>query len=510
MHPRHFARTAPDRPAVIMQNGAILTFAELEARANQAAHLFRQHGLSAGDVVAVFMENELSYFEVCWGAHRAGLYFTPVSTRLTADELLYIVEDSGAKAIVYSDALRDVAHAALKNAPGVSASCAGGGVATWEAQRAVMPTSPLPDERAGSPMFYSSGTTGRPKGVRYKLGDEPAEAPHPYSEFVKGVFGFGEDTIYLSPAPLYHAAPISYCMFVQRSGGTAVVMDKFDAAEALRLIAHHRVTHSQWAPTMFIRMLKLPDNVRLAYDLSSHRVAIHAAAPCPPQVKRAMIEWWGPILFEYYSGTEGVGVTMINSADALRKPGSVGKPVIGVAHILNETGEEVGPHEEGQIYFESAAEFSYHNAPDKTAAARLADKPQWATLGDIGYLDEEGYLYLTDRKDFMIVSGGVNIYPQEAENLLITHPRVADIAIFGVPNAEFGEEVKAIVAPANWDDAGPALAEELDAYCRAHLSPIKCPRSYEFERTLPRYDTGKLHKKALRDRYWIGRDTRIG
>jgi long-chain acyl-CoA synthetase len=299
-------------------------------------------------------------------------------------------------------------------------------------------------------------------------------------------------------------------MFVQRSGGTAVVMEKFDAAEALRLIADHHVTHSQWAPTMFIRMLKLPVKVRSAHELNSHRVAIHAAAPCPQQVKRAMIDWWGPILYEYYSGTEGVGVTMINSEDALRKPGSVGKPVIGVAHIIGENGEELGPNLEGQIYFESAAEFSYHNAPDKTAAARLANKPQWATLGDVGYLDEDGFLYLTDRKDFMIVSGGVNIYPQEAENLLITHPKVADIAVFGVPNADFGEEVKAVVEPANWAEAGPILSAELDAYCRTHLSPIKCPRSYDFERALPRHDTGKLHKKALRDRYWVGRETRIG
>ncbi|MEQ1808470.1 MAG: acyl-CoA synthetase [Terricaulis sp.] len=514
MYPRLFAKTAPSRPAVIMQDGARLTFAELESRSNQAAQLFRKVGLNPGDGIAIFMENELAYFEISWGAHRAGLYFTPISSRLTADEVLYILKDSSAKAVVFSASLRDVAITALAaHAGALLAFCVGNDdehAASWDAARSVMPEAPISDERAGSPMFYSSGTTGRPKGVRYKLADEPAETAHSYSEFVKGIFGFGEDTVYLSPAPLYHAAPISYCMFVQRSGGTAVVMQKFDALEALRLIERHKVTHSQWAPTHFIRMLKLPEDVRSGFDLSSHRIAIHAAAPCPASVKRAMIEWWGPIIHEYYSGTEGVGVTMINSEEALRKPGSVGKPVIGVAHIIGENGEELGSNQQGQVFFESAAAFSYHNAPEKTAAARLADRPNWATLGDVGFLDDEGYLFLTDRKDFMIVSGGVNIYPQEAENLLITHPKVADIAVFGVPNEDFGEEVKAVVAPVDWNDAGDALARELDAFCREHLSAIKCPRSYDFERELPRHDTGKLHKKALRERYWQGRATRIG
>lgn len=514
MHPRVFAVTAPERAAVIMEGGERLSFSALEARANQAAHVFRSLGLRNNDGVAIFLENELEYFEVCWGAQRAGLHFTPVSSRLTGDELLYIVQDSGAQALICSATLHHAAAPVAAALTGkVQVLSVGGAVAgaeSWETVRAAMPETPISDERAGSPMFYSSGTTGRPKGVRYQIAEEPAEAAHPYSEFVKGVFGFGEDSVYLSPAPLYHAAPISYCMFIQRSGGTAVVMTKFDPEKALELIERHRVTHSQWAPTMFIRMLKLPETTRSLYDLTSHRVAIHAAAPCPPSVKRAMIHWWGPIVHEYYSGTEGVGVTMINSADALRKPGSVGRPVVGVAHIVGEDGRDLGPGEEGQIYFESGSTFSYHNAPEKTASARLNDRPNWATLGDIGYLDHEGFLFLTDRKDFMIVSGGVNVYPQEIENLLVTHPKVADIAVFGVPNEEFGEEVKAVVAPMNWSDAGAALAAELDAFCRQHLSPIKRPRSYDFQRELPRHDTGKLHKKALREQYWAGRTTRIG
>ena len=496
-----------------MENEECLSFAELETRANQAAHVFRALGLSSNDGVAIFLENELAYFEICWGAQRAGLHFTPVSSRLTADELRYIVEDSGAKALVCSATLREAAEpvaVALHEVNVLSVGGALAGATSWDSARASMPETPIADECAGSPMFYSSGTTGRPKGVRYQITDDPAETPHSYCEFVKGVFGFDGDTVYLSPAPLYHAAPISYCMFMHRSGGTAVVMQKFDPEKALELIERHGVTHSQWAPTMFIRMLKLPEAARTRYNLSSHRIAIHAAAPCPPSVKKAMIEWWGPIVHEYYSGTEGVGVTMINSADALCKPGSVGKPVIGVAHIVGEDGRELGPGQEGQIYFESGSTFSYHNAPEKTQSARLADRPNWATLGDIGYLDDEGFLYLTDRKDFMIVSGGVNVYPQEVENLLVTHPKVADIAVFGVPHEEFGEEVKAVVAPLDWAEAGPALAEELDAYCREHLSPIKRPRSYDFERELPRHDTGKLHKKALRERYWSGRATRIG
>jgi long-chain acyl-CoA synthetase len=342
MHPRLFARAAPTRPAVIMQSGETLTFGQLEARANQAAQLFRSLGLQSGDGIAVFMENELPYFEICWGAQRAGLYFTPISARLTADELRYIVEDCGAKALLFSASLRDTALAVAEAAKDtVRSFCVGAAAAhadNWEKARAAMPEAPIADESAGSPMFYSSGTTGRPKGVRYALGDEPAEAPHGYCEFVKRTFGFGEDTVYLSPAPLYHAAPLSYCMFVQRSGGAALVMEKFDPEEALRLIERYHVTHSQWAPTMFIRMLKLPQDTRRRYNLASQRIAIHAAAPCPASVKKAMIEWWGPIIHEYYSGTEGVGVTMINSQEALRKPGSVGKPVIGIAHILDENG----------------------------------------------------------------------------------------------------------------------------------------------------------------------------
>jgi acyl-CoA synthetase (AMP-forming)/AMP-acid ligase II len=358
-------------------------------------------------------------------------------------------------------------------------------------------------------MLYSSGTTGRPKGVRHPLEGLPIDAPGALVALASMLFGLNENTIYLSPAPLYHAAPLRYCMTIHRLGGTVVVMEHFDAEEALRDIEKYRVTGSQFVPTMFVRMLKLPDDVRLKYDVSSMKSAIHAAAPCPVEVKRKMIEWWGPVIHEYYAGTEGNGFCYVSSAEWLAHPGTVGRALVGEIHICGETGEELPVGEEGVIYFGGGAQFEYHNDPKKTAESRHPAHPEWSTLGDVGKLDSDGYLYLTDRKAFMIISGGVNIYPQEAENLLINHPKVADVAVIGVPNEDFGEEVKAVVQPAHWGDAGPALADELIAYCREHLSPIKCPRSVDFDPELPRHPTGKLYKRLIRDRYWGKRDSRI-
>jgi len=298
-------------------------------------------------------------------------------------------------------------------------------------------------------------------------------------------------------------------MAIQRFGGTVVIMDHFDAEEALKAIETYKASASQWVPTMFIRMLKMPDETRLKYDVSSMKTAIHAAAPCPVDVKRKMIEWWGPVLHEYYAGTEGNGFVYTNSQDWLAHPGTVGRALVGEVHICGEDGKEVPVGEEGVIYFASENQFEYYNDPKKTAESRHPEHPTWSTLGDVGRLDADGFLYLTDRKAFMIISGGVNIYPQETENVLIGHPRVADVAVIGVPNEDFGEEVKAVVQPANWADAGPALAEELMAYCREHLSPIKCPRSIDFMEELPRHPTGKLYKRLIRDRYWGKRESRI-
>ena len=314
--------------------------------------------------------------------------------------------------------------------------------------------------------------------------------------------------VYLSPAPLYHAAPLRFCMSVHQVGGTVIVMERFDPEEALALIQRYQVTHSQVVPTMFVRMLKLPDEVRARYDVSSLAGVVHAAAPCPVALKEQMIEWWGPIIHEYYAGTEGNGFVYCNSEDWLAHKGTVGKAIAGEIHIVDEDGEEVPVGQEGTIYFGGGTEFEYHNDPKKTAESR--NDKGWSTLGDVGRLDEDGFLYLTDRKSYMIITGGVNVYPQEAENILAMHPKVLDVAVIGVPNEDFGEEVKAVVQPMDMAEAGPDLERELIAYCREHLADVKCPRSVDFTDELPRHPTGKLYKRLLRDKYWEGRDSRIG
>jgi acyl-CoA synthetase (AMP-forming)/AMP-acid ligase II len=324
------------------------------------------------------------------------------------------------------------------------------------------------------------------------------------------VWGMDENAVYLSPAPMYHSAPLFYCMSTMRLGGTAIVMEQFDPQAALACIEKYRVTHSQWVPTMFVRMLKLPEAERTRHDLSSHRVAIHAAAPCSVEVKRKMIEWWGPIIDEYYAATEGTGATFINSTDWLAHPGSVGRSMLGPIHILDDENNEVAPGEVGTVWFDPPANrpgFEYHKDEQKTRDS-FNDRG-WSTVGDMGYLDEDGYLFLTDRRTFMIVSGGVNIYPQEAENVLINHPKVYDVAVFGIPDVEMGERVHGVVQPTAWDEAGPELERELLAYVQAQLAHYKCPKAIDFDRELPREQTGKLYKRLLRDRYWGNKTSRI-
>ena len=516
MHPSIHAQTTPDKTALIMAaTGESLTYRQMEERSNQAAQLFRSLGLKPGDAIALFMENNLDFLPICWGAQRAGLYFTCISSRLTAGEVEYIVGDCAAKVLIVSSGLSKVASELVPLLKGVKLLMVGGtaaGFQSYEDAVGEMPTTRIADEVAGTDMLYSSGTTGRPKGVRVPLQGLPIDAPNPLIMLVQALFGLSQDSIYLSPAPLYHAAPLRYCMTVHRLGGTVIAMEHFDAEEALKGIEKYKANSSQWVPTMFVRMLKLPDDVRLKYDVSSMKSAIHAAAPCPIEVKKKMIEWWGPVIHEYYAGTEGNGFCYVGSADWLKHPGTVGKSLLGPVHICGEHGEELAVGEEGTIYFESAtpeAMFRYHNDEKKTKDSRHPEHANWSSLGDVGKLDEDGFLYLTDRKAFMIISGGVNIYPQEAENLLIGHPKVADVAVIGVPNEDFGEEVKAVVQPANWADAGPALADELMAYARANLSAIKCPRSIDFDKELPRHPTGKLYKRLIRDRYWGKRDSKI-
>jgi acyl-CoA synthetase (AMP-forming)/AMP-acid ligase II len=516
MWPGKHAAERPDHLAYVMAgSGESVTYARLNDRSNRLAQLFSDAGLRFGDHIAVLMENRVEYFEPCWAAQRSGLYYTCINSHFNAEEVAYILDDCDARLLVVSDTLAPLAAELAGKMPRVEVRLMVGeravdGYEPYEDALARYPAEPPAEELEGSRMLYSSGTTGRPKGVKYPLvrrlvGEQPAEMG-----MMTAVWGFDERTVYLSPAPLYHSAPLFYCMSTMRLGGTCVVMEHFDPERALACIEQYRVTHSQWVPTMFVRMLKLPAEARERYDLSSMKVAIHAAAPCSVETKRKMIEWWGPIVDEYYSATEGMGATYINSADWLAHPGSVGRTMLGPIHILGEDGGECPPGEVGTVWFEPVAGrtgFAYHKDDAKTRDS--FNDSGWATVGDMGYLDADGYLYLTDRRTFMVVSGGVNIYPQEAENVLIEHPKVDDVAVFGIPDAEMGEKVHAVVQPVSWDDAGPALEAELLAHCRAHLAHYKCPKAVDFERELPREPTGKLYKRLLRDRYWGAKTSRI-
>jgi long-chain acyl-CoA synthetase len=511
MHPQVHAQTQPDKPAYLMAgSGETVTYSQLDARSNQGAQLFRSLGLRTGDVIALLMDNTSRFFEITWAAQRAGLYYTCVSTKLTPSEVEYIVKDCGAKAFITSPGLDAIAEAVAPSIPGVRLFRTSGGRGVFEdfeAARDALPATPIADETAGSDMLYSSGTTGRPKGVKPALSGGPIDAPNALQAMAQGLFGFSGDSVYLSPAPLYHAAPLRWCMTVHRLGGTVVVMEKFDPEVALGLIEKHQITCGQFVPTHFVRMLKLPQEVRARYDVSSIRSAVHAAAPCPVPVKEQMIAWWGPVIFEYYAGTEGNGFCWINSENWLAHKGSVGQAVLGELRICDEDGEQVPPRTEGAVYFEGGPAVNYHNAPEKTAESY--NQHGWTTLGDVGWVDEDGYLYLTDRKSFMIISGGVNIYPQEIENLLITHPKVADAAVVGAPHEEMGEQVVAVIQPMDWASDQAALAEELMAFARAHLSHVKSPRRIDFMAELPRHATGKLYKRLIRDAYWAKGDGRI-
>lgn len=511
MHPKIHAAAHPDKPAVIMAgSGQVVTYAQLDANSNRAAQLFRSLGLGHGDTIAMCLENRAAFFDLAWGAQRAGLVFVAISNRLTAPEIDYILQDSGAQVLFASSHLGDTLDAIETPVKRYSVGGARAGWLSFEDALAKMPAQPVADERAGTDMLYSSGTTGRPKGVRLPLPeDADIAAVNGLAMIASGAFGFTGDSIYLSPAPLYHAAPLRWCMAVHRLGGAVVVMEKYDPEEALAAIEKYRITDSQWVPTHFVRMLKLPEAVRGRYDVSSLKCAVHAAAPCPVPVKEAMIAWWGPVLREYYAGTEGNGFTFITSEEWLEHKGSVGRALNAIIHICDENGGEVPVGEEGIVYFESESQFSYHNDPVKTAESRHPEHANWSMLGDVGKLDAEGFLYLTDRKSFMIISGGVNIYPQEIENLLVNHPRVADAAVIGAPDDDMGERVVAIVQPLDWSDAGDALAEELKAYLRPSLSGVKMPRQIDFRAELPRHPTGKLYKRLLRDEYWGNKQSQI-
>ena len=504
MHPITHAQTRPDHPAMIMAgSGETVTFGEMDAYANRFAQLLRARGLERGDHFAVLMENNVHYLQVVWGSQRAGTMMVPISTRLTAPEIAYILKDAGAKFLLTSTHYAEAIAGIRNECPDLPLLIVGGeGDEDYEAALAAQPSEPIADQAPGQYMLYSSGTTGRPKGVKpAPPEDDDILAINPLVGLAVMGAGMPADgsMVYLSPAPLYHAAPIGWCTTAQRLGGTVVVMEKFDPEHALETIEKYKVTDSQWVPTHFVRMLKLDPEVRTRYDLSSHQRALHAAAPCPVPIKREMIEWWGPIINEYYAGSEGVGMTLIKAEDWLTHPGSVGKAIHGTLHVCDAEGEEVPAGQDGLLYFENDLIPTYHNDPEKT---REAMHPKgWMTLGDIGHVDEDGFLYLTDRKSHMIISGGVNIYPQEIENLLVTHDKVMDAAVIGAPCPDFGEKVVAVVQPIDMAEAGDALEAELRDFLAPSLSKIKMPKLFDFRAQLPREANGKLYKRELRDEF---------
>jgi long-chain acyl-CoA synthetase len=504
MHPANHAQTHPDRAAYVMAGtGETVTYRQLDDRSNQGAQLFRSLGLKTGDVIALLLDNHPRYFEIAWAAQRCGLYFTCVSSKLTSGEIEYIMGDCEAKVLITSAGVGPVIDELPAILPGVQLFMVGEArapYASYEAARDVMPATRIADEAAGRDMLYSSGTTGRPKGIKPPLTGGPIDEPGGVANLAAGLFGFKPDSVYISPAPLYHAAPLRWCMAVQQLGGTVIVMEKFDPQAMLGLIEKYKVDVGQFVPTHFVRMLKLAPEIRARYDVSSLRSAVHAAAPCPVPVKEQMMAWWGPVIHEYYAGSEGNGFCYVGPHDWLTHKGTVGRAITAEVKIVGEDGEALPPRSEGTVYFANGAPLTYHNAPDKIA--ENTNKHGWTTLGDVGWLDEEGFLYLTDRKSFMIISGGVNIYPQELENLLITHPKVADAAVVGAPHEEMGEQVAAVIQPMDWAEAGDALKDELMAFCRANLSHVKSPRILDFMQELPRHPTGKLYKRLIRDAYW--------
>jgi long-chain acyl-CoA synthetase len=512
---RRPAMAHPDKPAVIMaSSGETVTFGEYEARGNRVAHLLRDAGLRRGDHIAVFIENSPQLLEIEAGAERTGLYFSLINTYLGAAEVAYIVANSQAKVLFSSAARRPVAEAAAAQCPGLDRLLMTGPdplPAGWEPYDAVVagyPGTPVPEEWLGAAMLYSSGTTGRPKGILRSLSPVRPDEPLPVMGFVAAMFGFRAGMTYLNPAPLYHSAPQASVSAALRLGCTVIVMEHFDPEQWLALVERYRVTHCQMVPVMFSRLLRLPAEVRARYDISSLECIVHAAAPCPVHVKRAMIDWFGPVITEYYGATEANGFTFCTAAEWLAHPGTVGRPILGELLILDGAGNECPTGTDGTIWFRGATAFEYFQDPAKTAESRSRDGAA-STLGDIGHVDADGYLYLTDRKSYMIISGGVNIYPQETENILSAHPAVQDVAVIGVPNDDLGEEVKAVVQLIDPAAAGPGLAQDLISYCRDRLAHFKCPRTVDFVPELPRSETGKLYKRILRDAYWAGHQSSI-
>lgn len=505
MHPRDMMAISPQKPAIIMGgSGAVVTYADLVSRSNRIGRLLRDRlGLDEGDHIALLMENQPRYYDPVWAALNNALYVTTLSTHLTAGEIAYILEDCGARALFISGAMADRLPAIHSRTPGldwiITVDGPVPGAIDLEAMLPTLDDAPRGDERQGAFMVYSSGTTGQPKGIKPSLPNLTVEQPSGVLAAQLKLFDFNRDTVYLSPAPLYHTAPLKWNLTVQLAGGTCIVMERFDAEQCLALIERHRVTLAQFVPTMFSRILQLPEEVRNRYDLSSLRTVVHAAAPCPVDLKRRMIAWLGPIVDEYYAASESNGLCLIRCAEWLAKPGSVGRSVRGPVHIMADDGEtELPPGEDGLIYFEGGTPFEYHKDPAKTAAAH--NSKGWSAVGDVGHVDEDGFLYLTDRAQDLVISGGVNIYPREIEDVLFECPFVADLAVIGIPDADLGEVLMAVVSL--HPGTPPEDAEEqLRALSAERLAKPKRPRFYDFVDALPRLETGKMLKRTLRAHY---------
>ncbi len=516
MYPGHWSKIFPEKPAVIhSQTGEQLSYRELDQRSNQLAQLMWSLGLRKGDHISIFLENDIRYFEVIWAALRSGLYLTTVNRYLSDEEAAYIINNSESQLVVSSDYLADVARKLPAQCPSVKKWLMTGmpeaPFENYEDSLNYFPATMLDEEPAGAFMLYSSGTTGKPKGILKPLSSNLiSDSASQVGALQRGLWGFDESTVYLSPAPLYHSAPAGFTTATQALGGTVIMMPGFNDVGALEAIDQYKVTHSQWVPTMFSRLLKLPESVRTRFDLSSHKIAIHAAAPCPRQIKQQMLDWWGSIIYEYYAGSEVNGLTHVSPEAWLTRPGTVGNAVLGIIHICDEDGVELAVGEPGLVYFElPTVAFEYLKDDAKTKEAQHPQHSNWSALGDVGYIDKDGYLFLTDRASFMIISGGVNIYPQEIEDVLIMHPKVADVAVIGVPNEEMGEEVKAVVQLEAGIDPENGLSQELMNYARESIAHYKCPKSVDFTEALPRLPTGKLYKRLLKDRYWGRKETKI-
>ena len=517
MYPDKYAAKNPERAAFIMaSSGQSVSYAEFEMRANRMAHLLCAEGLGQRDHFSIMMENNDRYLEACAAGERTGLYYTCINSYLTADELAYILDNSESQILITSMLKLGVAIDAVAQSNKVrkvlvvdaGANQLPEGFEDYATACQSFPVTPIDNERLGTAMLYSSGTTGRPKGIIRPLPEQPPAEALPIFDFLGQLWHYREDMVYLSPAPLYHSAPQAAVNLTIRQGGTVIIMERFDPEAYLSLIEQYTATHSQLVPTMFSRMLKLPEAVRRSYDLSSLEIAVHAAAPCPVMVKQQMIEWWGPIIHEYYGATEGLGFSACNTEEWLAHPGTVGKIVLGELSVLDDEMQPLPQGSPGTLWFKTATEFEYHNDAEKTAEATSPDG-EMTTVGDVGYLDEDGFLFLTDRKTFMIISGGVNIYPQESEDLLIAHPKVADAAVFGVPNVDLGEEVKAVIQVVPGTAEEESLTQELLDYLAEHLSRQKIPRSIDYIAEMPRLPTGKLYKRLLRDQYWGEGQSRI-